>query len=345
MPLFATAVVRWQKKYGRHNLPWQQDNDAYKVWLSEIMLQQTQVTAVIPYYLNFLRRFPTLAVLARAHESSVLAAWSGLGYYARARNLHAAAKQMLRDGIPQDAAGWQALPGIGKSTAAAVAVFVNNERCAILDGNVKRVLARTHLCDELINTAAGEETLWQIANAQLPAKRAKQDIRAYTQGLMDLGANCCRPKQPLCAQCPLTAHCLAYQSDVVADYPKRRQAAAKKEKTAHFVLIRAQSNDNKETLLLQKQASKGIWGGLWSLPLYANGKDHWQQLVGAPLTAEGKSSFTHTFTHFRLTATVSHYRCTVSSVPLVALAPPLRWCNKSLSLALPAPIKTLLQQC
>ena len=329
---FSTAVVRWQKKHGRHTLPWQQNADPYKIWLSEIMLQQTQVAAVIPYYKNFICRFPTLAMLARARESSVLAAWSGLGYYARARHLHAAAKIMHKNGIPTDAAGWQALPGIGKSTAAAVAVFSHNQRCAILDGNVKRLLARTHLLPQPTNTSAGEAALWRIAEHMLPTRRY---IRPYTQGLMDLGATVCRRQKPLCSRCPLTAHCLAHQQGLTAQYPRRQAKKEKPKKAVHFILIR--TNDK---VLLQQQPAKGIWGGLWSLPLFDNGEKYWQDTLSTRLCTGEKLSFTHEFTHYRLQASVSSYHC--PTAPSVAM--PLRWHGRWKNIALPTPIRKLLTE-
>lgn len=329
---FATTVARWQKKHGRHGLPWQQDSDPYKVWLSEIMLQQTQVAAVIPYYENFLRRFPTLAALARARTDSVLAAWSGLGYYARARHLHAAAKHMQRHGIPSSVDGWLALPGVGKSTAAAVAVFAHNQRHAILDGNVKRILARAHLLAQPINSPAAEKELWQLANALLPDKR---HIRPYTQGMMDIGATLCKRQKPLCAACPLAAaHCRAHAKGLTAEYPRRRAKKEKPEKTAHFILIHCEGK-----VLLQRQPPRGIWGGLWSLPPFGGGAAHWRRALGCRLRAAGALSFTHEFTHYRLRAAVSAYRA--SATP--AIAAPLRWHGAFKRIGMPAPVRKLLE--
>lgn len=329
MPDFAMAVVKWQKRHGRHDLPWQHTRDPYKIWLSEIMLQQTQVAAVIPYYEAFVRRFPSVAVLARAQRHSVLAQWSGLGYYARTRNLHAAAKIMHTHGFPADAAGWEALPGVGRSTASAIAVFAGGQRCAILDGNVKRVLARTHRLPHPINSRAGEEALWQLAATLLPPPR---HIRPYTQGLMDLGATVCRRKVPLCESCPLATQCAAHQHNETAHYPQRQARADKPHKRAHFALV-----CSGEQVLLQQQPPRGIWGGLWSLPA-ADGD--WRQHFRRAPAATGELAFRHTFTHYHLHARVTLYRARTA----VAVTPPLRWHRHWQKAALPAPIKTVLMQ-
>lgn len=331
MSAFATAIVRWQKKHGRHDLPWQRDRDPYKIWLSEIMLQQTQVTTVIPYYQKFLQRFPTLAALAQARQDSVLTAWSGLGYYARARNLHAAARHMHKYGLPADAAGWHALPGIGKSTAAAIAVFAFNQRQAILDGNVKRVLARTHLFDQPLNTAAAHKALWPLAESLLPPKR---NIRPYTQGLMDIGATRCLLRKPQCERCPLTAHCLAYQQGLSAHYPVRGESKPKPQKTARLLLIR-----HGAAVLLQRQPP-GIWEGLWSLPPRQYSKAYWQNRLGCALKKAPAVEFKHEFTHYRLAAHVTVYEC--QTPPAIAPALPLRWQRRLRNIALPAPVRQLL---
>src|SRR5687767_8831445 len=192
---FAQKLIRWQRAHGRHDLPWQGTRDPYRIWLSEIMLQQTQVAAVIPYYERFLQRFPSVAALAEASEDDVLRLWSGLGYYARGRNLHAAAKQIVaQGGFPLSATGLCELPGVGRSTAAAIAAFAYGERAAILDGNVKRVLARCFGVDGWPGSAAVEARLWTLATTLLP----QRDVATYTQALMDLGATVCTRSAPLC---------------------------------------------------------------------------------------------------------------------------------------------------
>lgn len=332
---FAQAVVRWQRRRGRNDLPWQNAPDPYRVWLSEIMLQQTQVAAVIPYYLRFLRRFPTLAALARAREDSVLAAWSGLGYYARARNMHRAAKLMHKNGAPQTRAGWEALPGVGKTTAAAIMVFAQGGRCAVLDGNIKRVLARVFAVPQPPANAAGATgaaALWALAENLLPPR---QTIRPYTQGMMDLGALVCK-KIPLCEQCPLAPRCAAYQQNAVASFPAAAPKKNKPTKRGFFLLHYGGGR-----VFLQKRPPRGIWGGLWSPP----------ELEKTPKKSGGKVlHFSHAFTHYKLRGTVF---CRRTDAPPQADAPPPssaaaegggKW-HKTADLrrvALPAPFRVLL---
>ena len=297
------------------------------------MLQQTQVTTVIPYYRAFIRRLPTVAALARATEDEVLALWSGLGYYARARHLHAAARQMAAHGLPSDLSGWRALPGVGRSTAAAVRVFAYGERQAILDGNVKRVFARVFAVDAPPNSAAGTRALWAIAEAQLPSRRT---IQAYTQGLMDLGATVCRRRQPLCGECPLASLCRARQEGRVGDYPVRVKRADKPTREVVMILLR-----QGRKVLLEKRPGAGIWGGLWSLPEAATVKGGlavWRRRL--ILQAGRRLSFSHSFTHYHLRATVVVCECERAAV----VRPPYRWCSPPFSVGLPAPIKRLLDE-
>ncbi|TFW30742.1 A/G-specific adenine glycosylase [Massilia horti] len=259
-PTFSQAVIDWQRAHGRHDLPWQNTVDAYRVWLSEIMLQQTQVAAVLGYYTRFLERFPTLADLACAPIDDVMAHWSGLGYYTRARNLHACAKRVMEQygGVfPSDPALLAELPGIGRSTAAAISAFSSGTRAAILDGNVKRVFARVFGVDEYPGEKRVEEALWRRADALLP----EQGIEAYTQGLMDMGATLCTRSKPDCARCPLQARCVAYASGRTAELPVRKPKKASPEKRARMLVV----IDGGE-VLLQQRAGSGIWGGLLSLP-------------------------------------------------------------------------------
>lgn len=257
---FAAAVVAWQRVHGRHGLPWQNTRDAYRIWLSEIMLQQTQVSAVIPYYARFLERFPDLAALAAADEDDVLALWSGLGYYSRARNLHRAAQQMAERhaGVfPHDFDAVLALPGIGRSTAAAICVFAFGARHAILDGNVKRVFARCFGVAGYPGDAAVADILWEHADRLVPS----QNVEAYTQGLMDLGAGICTRTKPRCDDCPLAARCVARKLNAVAKYPSPRPRKVLPQRhTRMLVMLHAGQ------VLLEKRPDSGIWGGLWSLP-------------------------------------------------------------------------------
>src|SRR5205807_6868242 len=212
---FAARLVAWQRAHGRHDLPWQGTRDPYRIWLSEVMLQQTQVSSVIPYYQRFIRKYPKVQGLARATEDEVLQLWSGLGYYARGRNLHRAARLIAQHGFPRTAQAIAELPGIGRSTAAAVAVFAYGERAAILDGNAKRVLSRSFALSD-------EDQLWRVAERLLP----KRDIETYTQALMDLGATICTRAKPRCGDCPVKGDCVAHEQGSTARFPAPRAKRA-----------------------------------------------------------------------------------------------------------------------
>ena len=252
---FALKIIKWQKEFGRHNLPWQV-KDPYKIWLSEIMLQQTQVESVKIYYQNFLTKFPTIQKLSAANIDEVLAAWSGLGYYARAKNLYKTAQIIVNElngEFPKTPEALNKLPGIGKSTAAAIAVFAFGAHAAILDGNVKRVFARFFWIDDFINTAQTEKKMWALANNLLP----QNEIEIYTQALMDLGAMICTPKNPKCEKCPLKENCAAYFKNAVEMLPKKQKIARQNVELKWFLLF----YENK--IYLEKKPLKGIWGGLF----------------------------------------------------------------------------------
>jgi A/G-specific adenine glycosylase len=278
MPSFAESLVRWQRRHGRHDLPWQRTRDPYRVWLSEVMLQQTQVATVVPYYRRFLERFPDVGALADAREEEVLRLWSGLGYYARGRNLHAAAKAVARVGaFPRNAEALRELPGVGRSTAAAVAVFAFGRRAAILDGNVKRVLARRF-------GVADEAKQWTLAERLLP----RRSLRAYTQALMDLGAIVCTRTRPKCGDCPVARGCVARREGRIAELPAPRpRKALPLRRATWYVHLRAGK------VLLERRPGRGLWGGLWSFPE--------KRLPGAT-TLERLPALEHGFTHFRLRA-------------------------------------------
>jgi len=236
-PALAGQVIRWQKQHGRHGLPWQGTRDPYRVWLSEVMLQQTQVSTVLAYYPRFLLRFPTVQALAAAPLDAVLALWSGLGYYSRARNLHRGAQVVVAEhggAFPRSSAGLQTLPGIGRSTAAAIAAFCFGERAAILDGNVKRVLTRALGFAGDLAVAAEEQRLWAAAEALLPAK----DVDIYTQGLMDLGATLCLARRPACERCPLAADCVARAQGDVERYPVKTRRLKRGQRQNAWLLLR-----------------------------------------------------------------------------------------------------------
>jgi A/G-specific adenine glycosylase len=306
-PSFSRGVIAWQKLHGRHALPWQQTTDAYRVWLSEIMLQQTQVAAVIPYYQRFLSSFPDVFALADAPSEEVMAHWSGLGYYTRARNLHQCAKQVvaLYEGrFPSDPDLLQQLPGIGRSTAAAIAAFSYGTRAAILDGNVKRVFARVFGIDGYPGAKPIEDAMWLRAVALLP----ESDIEAYTQGLMDLGATLCTRSSPACPRCPLQARCVAYAQNRTAELPVRKPKKAVKEKsTVMLALVHAGQ------ILLEQRPDSGIWGGLLSLPeldgMQLKGNEFAWDLAsiqsrvisyGEVADMQVMAPFSHGFTHFNL---------------------------------------------
>jgi A/G-specific adenine glycosylase len=316
---FARRVIDWQRTHGRHDLPWQNTRDAYRVWLSEIMLQQTQVSAVLGYYARFLERFPTVAALAAAPSDDVMAAWSGLGYYTRARNLHRCAQIVVSEyggRFPAEPALLAELPGIGRSTAAAIAAFSAGARAPILDGNVKRVFARAFGIDGFPGDKKVEDRMWRIAERLLPPAEIESGIERYTQGLMDLGATVCTRGRPGCladrTACPLAEVCVARRDGLTDSLPvpKPRKAIPERATTVLMLL-----HDGK--VLLERRPDRGIWGGLWSLPEVggeAGDKDAAldahpvarAQLVaaarahGAPGEPVEVGGLTHTFTHFRL---------------------------------------------
>ena len=351
-PGFSKAVIDWQKAHGRHALPWQNTRDAYRIWLSEIMLQQTQVTAVLGYYARFLGRFPTVQALAEAPLDDVMAHWSGLGYYTRARNLHACARRVVADygGVfPSDPALLAGLPGIGRSTAAAIAAFSSGARAAILDGNVKRVFARVFGVDQYPGLKPVEDALWKRAEALLP-EGPEGGIEAYTQGLMDLGATLCTRGKPDCGRCPLQARCVAHATDRTAVLPVPKPKKATPEKRALMLAV----VDGGQVLLRQRPAS-GIWGGLLSLPEYdghvavdeaetidagllANAAGEFGEVV----EAEPLLPLVHGFTHYRLH--IQPYRIALAQRAETPAGHVWWDLDKILDAPLPAPIKKLLDQ-
>ncbi len=339
---FAAALIVWQRHHGRHDLPWQGSRDPYTVWLSEIMLQQTQVAAVIPYYQRFLGRFPTVKTLAEAPLDDVLALWSGLGYYSRARNLHRAAQAVMAahgGNFPQTLETIIELPGIGRSTAAAILVFAFGKRSAILDGNVKRVLARFCGIAGYPGESAVAVQLWQQAEALLP----KTCLRPYTQGLMDLGATLCTRSKPRCAECPVRKLCVAFKTGRVSELPtpKPRKALPQR-RTMMLVLQRAGE------ILLEKRPPTGIWGGMWSFPEEDADADVVKACArryGAAVTLkEPLPVIAHGFTHFKLD--ILPQPATVSAWPQHVEEPGRLWItpDDALRAAVPTPVRGIIEQ-
>lgn len=263
---FSRPLLAWYDQYGRKNLPWKNPLSAYRVWVSEIMLQQTQVKTVLPYFERFMQAFPTLEILAKASEEEVLTRWAGLGYYSRARNLLKTAQIIAKkyDGeLPSSLDALKALPGIGDSTAAAIASQAFNQAEAILDGNVQRILARYFKVDGDLKKAAAKKMLFSLAKRCMPQERCAD----YTQAIMDLGALCCLPKLPLCETCPLQKDCQAYQSQSVAAYPQKATKKILPIKSTQFFVFYSK---NKAVVYLEKRPSLGLWGGLWCFPQQAD---------------------------------------------------------------------------
>lgn len=307
---FARQVLNWFAQHGRKDLPWQHNPTAYRVWVSEIMLQQTQVTTVIPYYQRFMHSFPDLNSLADAPLDKVLQHWSGLGYYARARNLHKTAKicQQNYDGqLPDNLDELVALAGIGLSTAGAILALSAGQYQTILDGNVKRVLSRYHKVEGWSGKAAVLKKLWALARQHTPEK----NTAAYTQAMMDLGATVCTRSRPNCRQCPLNQDCLAYKHDCVKDYPNPKPRKVLPQKQRRFLVL--ENADG--AFLLHKRPEKGIWGGLWSFIEYPENQPlenltAWclQHLNIEIQTPHIGTEYKHTLTHFHMMITPIHIK-------------------------------------
>ncbi len=341
-PDFSSRLVRWQRLHGRHGLPWQV-RDPYRVWLSEIMLQQTQVAVVAGYFVRFIARFPTVQALAAASPDAVLAAWSGLGYYQRARHLHRCAQIVVEahgGAFPQTAAMLATLPGIGPSTAAAIAAFCFDERAAILDGNVQRVLCRSHGIDDPVPAAATTRRLWALAHSLLPEAN---DIAAYTQGLMDLGATVCKPRQPLCMQCPFETDCRARRAGDPQRLPVRKPARSARPQRS-TVMLWLRSLPHGQTWL-ERRPSQGIWPGLWSLPQFDDTEQAtvFAAQFGRIVSQRELPTFRHVFTHFELTARplLIDLHATQQAAEMSG-----QWLSlaQAEQLGLPAPVRGLLLQ-
>ena len=340
---FAPALLAWFDDHGRKDLPWQQARTPYRVWLSEIMLQQTQVRAVVPYFERFVARLPTLHALAATDEDTVLALWSGLGYYSRARNLLRAARLCVEqhDGeLPRDIDALAALPGIGRSTAAAILAQAHGERHAILDGNVKRVLARRHGVHGWPGASAVQRELWRLAEAHTPERR----VADYTQAIMDLGATLCTRMRPRCADCPVASGCVALRDGLVANLPQPKPRRALPTRTTTMLVAR----DTDGRVLLERRPPTGVWARLWSLPEVEH-----ESLAQTSLllrhgvrasTAQRLDPFVHTFSHYHLDVTPLLLADAVRDAR-VADDPDAAWHAPAqlAALGLPAPVRKLLQ--
>ena len=349
MTPFAARVVAWQRAHGRRDLPWQANRDAYRIWLSEVMLQQTQVTTVLPYYARFVAAFPTVDALAAAPIARVLECWSGLGYYRRAHHLHAAARSVVehhRGRFPTDATTLATLAGIGRSTAAAVAAFAGGERGAILDGNVKRVLARHRGIEGWPGEPRVSASLWRAAESFLPAtsacERDPQTIADYTQGMMDLGATICTRAKPRCGVCPVADDCVARREHRIRALPSPRPRKALPKREVIVLLL-----ERDGTLLLEERPPVGIWSGLRSFPEAPLGIDvrtHVPARFGVDVASESwLPTLTHAFTHFALT--MHPVRVRVVHIQPSVNMPGVGWfdVDAALAAALPSPIRRLIR--
>lgn len=356
--IFAEKVLGWFDEHGRKDLPWQQDITPYRVWISEIMLQQTQVKTVIPYYQKFMQSFPDVKSLANAPLDEVLQHWSGLGYYARARNMHKAANMICTDlsgELPDNLQGLQDLPGIGRSTAAAILSLSHNQQQPILDGNVKRVLCRVFAVQGWPGQSVVLKKLWAIAEKLVPDNRNGD----YTQAMMDLGATLCTRSKPSCQVCPLNADCLAHIQGKQSDYPHRKPKKALPERHTVMLLIQKDDSTDSNTILMEKRPPVGIWGGLWCFPQFDNKNlaQDWLTInfgegsSTALSDATSYSRFSHTFSHFKLD--IEAHKINILKIPCetpiklaVAESSDRLWYNLETNFegGLAAPVKQLLNR-
>ncbi len=340
---FSATVLEWFEVYGRKHLPWQQNPTPYRVWVSEIMLQQTQVTTVIPYFERFMQCYESVAALAGASQDDVLALWTGLGYYARGRNLHKAAQlvvQYYNGELPADLDLLVQLPGIGRSTAGAILSLGFGESAPILDGNVKRVLCRYRCVDGWPGQAAVERRLWDLTTAVTPMKQTAK----FNQAMMDLGATLCTRSRPACERCPLNEHCLARQSGVATDWPHKKP---KKEKPVRHTLMLLAINDD-GAVLLQRRPSSGLWGGLWSFPQFddLDGLQEYASTLGRYQTndVEQWQQVRHSFTHFDLRITPVRIALKLGACDRIMDAGDGCWVDGELPGGCAAPVKRLLDK-
>jgi len=335
---FADRLILWQRKHGRLDLPWQNTRDPYRIWLSEVMLQQTQVATATPFYYRFLERFPDVQSLAAADREDVLALWSGLGYYSRARNLHKAAVQVAAiGGFPAAREDLEALAGVGRSTAAAISVFSAGRREAILDGNVKRVLARHFAIDGFPGASAVQKEMWALAESLLPSA----GIETYTQALMDLGATVCQRAKPLCSRCPVRESCGAFATNRVNELPGRKARKPLPHKTTVMPILL-----HRGKVMLVRRPESGIWGGMSSLPEFstvAGALDAISAMYGCEIGSQRELPvLRHGFTHYSLS--IQPIVCEITALHPRVTEPGTIWLpvSRALQASIPAPVRTLL---
>ena len=343
MQSFSQKLLRWFDHNGRKDLPWQQPPTAYRVWVSEVMLQQTQVATVIPYFERFMARFADVHALAAAPTDEVMAYWAGLGYYARARNLHRCAQQVVSDyggEFPSSIAALQSLPGIGRSTAGAIVALAFARRGVILDGNVRRVLSRYAAIDGWAGRSDVQRRLWALAESLTPQNHSA----GYTQAIMDLGALVCLPTRPRCKQCPLAADCRAHLTNRVSQYPHKKPKKQLPTKTTRLLIC-----ETNGTVLLEKRPPAGIWGGLWSLPempptlsVASMTAQLARQYGITATTATVGKTFKHSFTHYHLLIEPWHINITATASRIAE--PQLAWVGRQQlgDFGLPRPVQRLL---
>jgi A/G-specific adenine glycosylase len=350
LPLdFAPRLIDWQRIHGRHGLPWQHTRDPYRVWLSEVMLQQTQVSTVLAYYPRFLAAFPTVQALAEASSDQVMAIWAGLGYYSRARNLHRCAQMVVSEhgGVfPVSALQLQTLPGIGASTAAAISAFCHGERVSIVDGNVRRVLSRLLAFDQDLAQTASQRALWDLAQGLLPNAPAPDDMVAYTQGLMDLGATVCQRSKPLCERCPVNSLCAAKAADAVGRYPVKSRAGKRRHESWWLLVLRLRPADTANGInrfWLQRRSAPGIWAGLYC-PVVFESEEQLTAAIpsGASEDIQYLDPVAHSLTHRELRL----HPVVATTTADLAFSVDGSWVTacELLELGLPTPVRALYQR-
>lgn len=343
---FAPLLIEWQRRAGRSGMPWQGSRDPYRVWLSEVMLQQTQVSTVLGYYARFLERFPDVHALAAAEADEVMALWSGLGYYSRARNLHRCAQAVVSKhggAFPCTAAGLETLPGIGASTAAAIASFCFGERVSIVDGNVRRVLTRVLAFEGDLAQSAAQRELWDLAQALLPVDPSADDMTTYTQGLMDLGATACTRSRPGCGQCPMQGICRARQAGDPQRFPVKTRTLKRRHESWWLLLLRLRSE--RDLFWLQRRPGSGIWAGLFCPPVYQSEDQARSALTPALADAlVPLDAVSHSLTHRELRLQPLLLELDTDAQP--AGWPDGQWVDAAQlpQFGLPAPVKLLLQR-